>query len=299
MMPDAAILLGRRLNDLKATTAEYGAFAPRGLVRAVLQRTRAAGPGWLSRRVAFLLRRAAIASLSRRPVDIEALGARMRLHPYGNVCEKRILFTPQFFDPDELSYIRARMEAKRAAGGEGFVFLDIGANIGGYSLFVAAHAGPGVKVLAIEPQPDIYSRLVFNLRLNAFASVKAVACAVADKEGELTLFVDSGNRGESSVKVMSGASSAESIKVPAKRLLTLIDEEGYGHVDVAKLDTEGAEDIILETFLAEAPRTLWPKALIMERGNNRWHVDLPALLAENGYRAVAETKNNVIYELAG
>ncbi len=163
---------------------------------------------------------------------------------------------------------------------------------------MAAHAGPGVKVLAIEPQPDIYSRLVFNLRLNAFASVKAVACAVADKEGELTLFVDSGNRGESSVKVMSGSSSAESIKVPAKRLLTLIEEEGYGHVDVAKLDTEGAEDIILDTFFAEAPRTLWPRALIMERGNNRWHVDLPALLAQNGYRAVSETKNNVIYELA-
>ncbi len=153
-----------------------------------------------------------------------------------------------------------------------------------------------MKVLAIEPQPDIYGRLVFNLRLNAFASVKAVACAVADKEGELTLFVDSGNRGESSVKVMSGSSSAESIKVPAKRLLTLIEEEGYDHVDVAKLDTEGAEDIILETFFAEAPRAVWPQALIMERGNNRWHVDLPALLAQNGYRAVRETKNNVIYE---
>ncbi len=109
----------------------------------MLQRTRAAGPGWLSRRMAFVLRRAAIASLSRQPVDVEALGARMRLHPYGNVCEKRILFTPQFFDPDELSYIRRRMEAKRAAAGPGFVFLDIGANIGGYSLFVAAHAGRG------------------------------------------------------------------------------------------------------------------------------------------------------------
>ena len=286
------------MNELKAQSAEYGSFAPKGLVRAVLQRTRAAGPGWLSRRIAFVLRRVAIASLARKPVDVEALGARMRLYPYANVCEKRILFTPQFFDPDELAYIEQRMEMKRAEGGDGFVFLDIGANIGGYSLFVAAHAAPGVKVLAIEPQPDIYGRLVFNLRLNAFASVKAVACAVADKEGELTLFVDSGNRGESSVKVMSGSSSSESIKVPAKRLLTLIEEEGYDHVDVAKLDTEGAEDIILETFFGEAARTLWPRALIMERGNNRWHVDLPALLVEKGYTAVRETRNNVIYELA-
>lgn len=280
--------------DSKAQAPDYGAFAPKGLVRAVLERTRAAGPGWLSRRLAFILRRIAIARLAGDPVDTEALGARMRLHPYRNVCEKRILFTPQFFDPDELAYLKARMDDVDA--GQGFVFLDIGANIGGYSLFVAAHAGPRVKVLAVEPQPDIYGRLVFNLRLNSFPSVKAVDCAIADKEGELTLFVDAQNKGESSVKVMSGSSSAGSIKVPAKRLLTLIEQEGYAHVDVAKLDTEGAEDIILETFFAEAPERLWPRALIMERGGNRWHVDLPALLVARGYQAVRETRNNVIYE---
>lgn len=274
---------------MRAQTAAFGAFAAKGLVRLVLERTRAAGPGWWSRRLAFVLRRLAIAKLRGAPVDTEALGARMRLRPYRNVCEKRILFTPQFFDPDELAHLKDRMT-------EGFVFLDIGANIGGYSLFVAAHAAAGTKVLAVEPQPDIYERLVFNLRLNPFGCVKAVACAVADKEGELTLFVDSDNKGESSVKIMSGASSATSIRVPAKRLLTLIEEEGYDHVDAAKLDTEGAEDIILETFFDEAPETLWPRMLIMERGGSRWHVDLPALLVSRGYRIVSETRNNTIFE---
>ncbi len=277
------------MSETSAQTAAYGAFAAQGLVRAVLQRTRGAGRGWWSRRLAFVLRRIAIARLGGAPVDTEALGARMRLHPYGNVCEKRILFTPQFFDPDELSLLKDRMR-------ENFVFLDIGANIGGYALFVAAHAAPGTKVLAIEPQPDIYERLVFNLRLNPFGCVKAVACAVADKEGELTLFVDQENRGESSVKVMSGSSASASIKVPAKRLLTLIEEEGYDHVDAAKLDTEGAEDIILETFFEEAPESLWPRLLIMERGNSRWHIDLPALLASRGYRVIGETRNNVVFE---
>jgi len=274
---------------MTASSAEYGAYAATGVVRAVLDRTRAAGPGWWSRRLAFVLRRIAIARLKGKPVDTEALGARMRLHPYRNVCEKRILFTPQFFDPDELAFIESRMA-------QNFVFLDIGANIGGYSLFVAAHAGPGAKVLAVEPQPDMYERLVFNLRINPFSCVKAVACAVADKEGELTLFLDQNNKGESSVKIMSGASDAASIKVPAKRLLTLIEEEGYDHVDAAKLDTEGAEDLILDTFFAEAPEKLWPRIVILERGGDRWHVDLPALLGTRGYRAVRETRNNVIFE---
>jgi FkbM family methyltransferase len=266
----------------------YGAFAAKGMVQSILKRTRAAGADWLSRRAAFVLRRLAIARLGGDPVDTEALGARMRLYPYRNVCEKRILFTPQFFDPAELAALKAKMRP-------GFVFLDIGANIGGYSLFVAAHAGPTARVLAVEPQPDIYERLVFNLRLNPFSSVKAVACAVADKEGELTLFVDPENKGESSLKIMSEVSTNGSIKVPAKRLLTLIEEQGFTHVDAAKLDTEGAEDIILETFFSEAPDKLWPHMLIMERGGDRWHVDMPKLLAFHGYKTVQETKNNVIY----
>jgi FkbM family methyltransferase len=277
------------LSDATTQTDGYGTYAPKGMVQTILNWTRNAGEGWLSRRVAFALRRIAISRLGGKPVDIEALGAKMRLFPYQNVCEKRILFTPQFFDPAELAALKSRMC-------DGFVFLDIGANIGGYSLFVSAHAGPTARVLAFEPQPDIYERLVYNLRLNPFPTVKALACAVADKDGELTLFIDPNNKGESSVKVMSGVTTAGSIKVPSKKLLTLLEEQGFDRVDAAKLDTEGAEDIILETFFAEAPEQLWPRLLIMERGGNRWHIDLPALLVAKGYKVLEETRNNVIYE---
>jgi FkbM family methyltransferase len=267
----------------------FGAYAAHGLVARILDFTRASGEGWLSRRMAFGARRLAIAQLDGAPVDAEALGAKMRLFPYRNVCEKRILFTPQFFDPVELETLRARLRP-------GFVFLDIGANIGGYSLFVAAHCGANCRIVAVEPQPDIYQRLVFNVRLNGFSTVKALACAVADKDGELTLFLDDENKGESSVKIMSGGAGADRITVPSKKLLTLVEEEGFERIDAAKLDTEGAEDIILETFFKEARETLWPRLLIMERGNARWHVDLPKLLNFHGYRVADETRNNVIYE---
>lgn len=242
--------------------------------------------------MSFALRRLAIRKLAGAPVDMEALGARMRLFPYNNVCEKRILFTPQHFDPDELAHLRARLR-------EGFVFLDIGANIGGYTLHVAAEAGPTARVLAVEPQPEIYQRLVRNIRFNPFPTVKAVACAVADKDGELTLFISDDNRGESSVKIMAANGGSKQVTVPSRRLLTLIEEQGYTRVDAAKLDTEGAEDLILETFFAEAPDTLWPGLLILERGTSRWHIDLPALLRSKGYAVVAETRNNVIFERKG
>jgi FkbM family methyltransferase len=277
------------LNDMIEKHAPFGTFKPVGLVKTIIQRTRLASTSWFDRRMAFILRRVAVMKLAGKPVDIDALGAKMRLFPYNNVCEKRILFTPQYFDAEELATIKSKFTDR-------FIFLDIGANIGGYSLFVAAHAGPNARVLALEPQPDIYERLVYNIQLNAYSTVKALACAVADKDGELTLFVDHQNQGESSVKVITQSSAGSGIKVPAKRLLTILEQEGFDHVDAAKLDTEGAEDIILDAFFAEAPEKLWPRILMIERGNARWHVDVPDLLTKKGYKIIKETKNNVIYE---
>ena len=209
----------------------FGTYAPSGFVRWAVQTTRTFPDTWLARRAVIAIRRLVVARLRGAPVDIEALGARMRVRPYNNVCEKRMLFTPQTFDAQELAILASRLR-------DGFTFIDIGANIGAYSLFVASRAGPSARVLAIEPQPMIFDRLVHNIRLNAFANIKAIACAVADKTGELTLFIDARNSGESSVKIVS-AEGADPIRVPAKTLLDLVQDEGFSEIDAVKLDVEG------------------------------------------------------------
>jgi FkbM family methyltransferase len=271
-------------------TLPFGAFAPSGLVRWVIERTRAMPNTWLGHRLVFLLRRLAIRRLRGAPVDVEAFGARMRLHPYNNVCEKRVLFTPQLFDRREREILRGRFR-------EGFTFIDIGANIGAYSLFVAGAAGPSAHILAVEPQPDIFDRLTYNIRLNPFGTVKAVDCAIADKPGELTLFLDARNSGESSVKIV-GSGQAGTVRVPATTLLALMHAEGIGRLDAIKLDAEGAEDLILEPFFREAPRSLHPGLIIVEDGTERWQIDLPRLLEENGYRLLERTRLNFVYERA-
>lgn len=269
--------------------APYGAYTPTGLVAWLIARTRAASGAWASRRLSFLLRRIAVRRLRGRPVDIETLGARMRLYPYNNVCEKRILFTPQFFDPQERALIEERIRP-------GFVFIDIGANVGAYALFVAAHAGNDARIVAVEPQPDVFDRLVYNIRLNGF-SVKAMACALADKPGELTLFLSPRNSGETSMKIVPSAVGA-AIRVPATTLADLVRDEGFERVDAVKLDVEGAEDIILEPFFRQAPEHLWPSLLIVEDGTGRWQIDLPRLLAEKGYVLLAHTRLNLVFERA-
>lgn len=271
--------------------APFGAYAPTGMNAWLLRQTRAAVDTWLSKRISFLLRRIAIRRLQGNPVDTEALGAQMRLYPYNNVCEKRVLFTPQFFDPEERDILRAHIR-------DGYVFVDIGANIGAYSLFVAAAAGASARILCVEPQPDIFDRLVYNIRQNPVAAIKAVDCAVADKPGELTLFLDPRNSGESSVRIVSSG-QAKAIKVPATTLLDLVNTEGYTHIDAIKLDVEGAEDIILEPFLREAPEAILPRLILVEDGSGRWQIDLHALLEEHGYRLLKKTRMNFVYERVG
>ena len=273
------------------TAPPFGTYEPSGLVRWIIERTeklREGAPG--ARRASLFLRRAAIMCLRGAPLDVQRFGARMRLHPYNNVCEKKVLFTPQFFDSVERGILAGRIT-------DDFVFIDIGANIGAYSLFVAAHAGSGARILAIEPQPDIFDKLTYNIAQNPFGTIKAVACAVADRAGELTLFVDPRNRGESSVKIV-GTHEGSQIRVPAVTLLDLLQEEGFSRVNAMKLDVEGAEDIILEPFLRHAPPHLRPSLLIIEDGAGQWQIDLPAVLAENGYRLRARTRLNLVYERA-
>src|SRR5262249_6642206 len=140
--------------------------------------------------------------------------------------------------------------------------------------------------------------LVYNIAQNPHGRVKAIACAIADHNGEVTLFLDTENRGQSSVKIMSSDYSSTALaKVPAKTLLTLAKDERLTRIDCAKLDVEGAEDLILEPFLRDAPRSLWPQLLIVGNVVNRWHRDLRKTLTDQGYRKILETRYNLAFEL--
>ena len=266
----------------------FGSFAPKSLLSGIIARTRGASDTFLGRKSAYALRRLGLRILGGEPVDIESLGARMRLYPDGNVCEKRVLFTPQYFDPVERRMLLERLR-------DGFTFIDIGANIGAYSLFVAAHAGRNARILAVEPQPDVFARLAFNIAQNPFGTVKAVACALADKPGELTLFIDPTNRGESSVRILN-SSAGRSVQVPATTLKALVESEGFERIDAIKLDVEGAEDLILEPFLRDAPPELWPGFIVIEDSRQRWQSDLVGLLERSGYRMVLQTRLNMLFE---
>jgi FkbM family methyltransferase len=267
----------------------FGDFAPSGLARWVIDRTRGLPEGWAGRRLALMLRRLAMKSLKGLPLDLETFGVRMRLYPYKNVCERRILFTPQYFDTDEIRILSSRIA-------DGFTFIDVGSNVGWYALSVAREAG-GVptRILAVEPQPEIFDRLIYNIRQNPSCTIKAVDCAVADKTGELTLFLDPLNRGEASLKIVN-SSQTDAIRVPAVTMLELLSREGLTRVDAIKLDVEGAEDLVLDPFFRDAPASLYPSLFVVANVPERWQIDVVKLLKSKGYRQILETKMNLAFE---
>ena len=267
----------------------FGDFAPSGLTRWVIDRTRGLPEGWAGRRLALMLRRLAMKTLKGLPLDLETFGVRMRLYPYKNVCERRILFTPQYFDADELKILASRIT-------DGFTFIDIGSNVGWYALSVAREAGTvPTRILAVEPQPEIFDRLIYNIRQNPSGTIKAVDCAVADKTGELTLFLDPLNRGEASLKIVN-SSQTDAIRVPAVTMLELLKREGLNRVDAIKLDVEGAEDLVLDPFFRDAPASLYPALLIIANVPERWQIDVVKLLKGKGYRQILETRMNLAFE---
>ena len=277
-------------NDL----SPFGEYRPHGALRRLLQFTQNAGLHWLGQRAALLARGIGLRRLRARPVDVtvDTLPARMRLYPFNNACEKRLLFTPQLSDREERRFLAARITPE-------MTFLDIGAGIGATSLFVAMRAGPRARVLAVEPQPVLFERLLYNLRQNPAATVKALGCAVADVEGRVTLFSNPFDLGETSMRIVNVEGGGVSAPASAKSLATLAHEEGFERIDAMKLDVEGAEDLVLEPFLASEPESFWPRALILAYSPGKWDVDLCALLEKLGYVRVLRTRVYVIYEKGG
>ena len=266
----------------------FGTFRPRGLVALLVALARGASTRWVGRRWAYLVRAVGLKVLRGRPLDVEVIGARMRLYPAKNNVEKKLSFTPQYFDADERAFLKATMP-------DDVVFVDIGADVGAYALFVAAESGPRARILAVEPQPDIFERLVFNIRENGFSCIKALACAVSDRDDPVTLFVNPMNSGETSMRTVDAHPKSRQVRAEGRTLARLLTDEAMTRVDVLKLDVEGAEDIILEPFFREGPRALWPGVLIVEDLPSRWGTDLHALFGECGYALVRRTEANLIY----
>lgn len=129
-----------------------------------------------------------------------------------------------------------RLFKKLAKAGD--VIVDIGANIGYYTLLSAKIVGSRGKVYAFEPDPINYKILARNIRLNNLSNVVAERKAVSDKIGTLDLYLDSQDMGAHTIY-----KTKKRTKTVAVESITLDKYfEGNGHpINIIKMDIEGAE----------------------------------------------------------
>ncbi len=220
-------------------------------------------------------------------VDVERWGLRMRLHPLDNGCEKGLLFTPQMYETLERAELASEID-KAAAAGRPFVFVDVGANVGLFSLFVASKTGPIATIIAIEPEPENLKRLRFNVAQNPGIPIRILPIALGEMSGRVALEVNCRDRGG------TRARPCQTGTVECLPLLEALKREGVSSIDALKIDVESAEDKILVPFFREAHESLWPRLLLIEDSRDSWHVDLFSLLAECGYVPAGKTKQNAI-----
>lgn len=126
----------------------------------------------------------------------------------------------------------------------GDTVLDIGANIGYYTLILAGLVGDGGKVYAFEPDPTNYDLLRRNVELNGYKNIVLVQKATSNQNGSLRLYLCADNKAMHRVYA-SQYCEDDFVEIEAVKL----DDYFAGRdeqIDFVKIDIEGAEYAAIE-----------------------------------------------------
>lgn len=130
---------------------------------------------------------------------------------------------------------------------EGSVFVDIGANIGYYTILAALRVGQTGHVYSFEPNPKAFSYLQENVALNRLNNVSLQNVALGDSNTTGHLKLCLGQLGLSRL-ITDNADDDDLVSVPIITLDAWLQgyDEQAPKVDVMKIDAEGAEMLILQ-----------------------------------------------------
>lgn len=277
-------------------TPPFGQFAPRPGFRRLIEFAQQAPRNAIGKQLA-LAARSLYLWRAPSPVDVSVGDIRLRCHLRDNTCERKFVFTPWRFDPQELEAMATALPADG-------VFVDVGANVGIYSLTAALLMGSRGRILSLEPFPLAYERLLFNLEATRrgraeWPRIDVLSLGVADREATRELRIDGGNLGGGSIAGgdarFTARGSADTVTIQCKPLLQILDERALTRPDVLKIDIEGAEDLALRPFLEQAADERLPRRLIVENSDALWKSDLRAAIAARGYVELVRSRLNTVY----
>jgi FkbM family methyltransferase len=119
---------------------------------------------------------------------------------------------------------------------QGDVVFDVGAGVGAETLLFSRLVGASGRVVSIEAHPRTYGRVVELCNANGLANVTPLQVAAAESDGTATI-TDLPNH----VRNTTLAAAHDGIEVPARRLETIANSLEITHIDLLKMNIEGAE----------------------------------------------------------
>ncbi len=159
-------------------------------------------------------------------------GARIAVPAALDCLTTYILLEQEDWFEDEIRFVRRWLRP-------GMQVVDVGANIGIYTVAMARAVGLRGRVWAFEPTPASADLLRHSLELNEFGNVDVIRAAVSDREGPIEFSV--GQDAEANSVAKPGEAGGERIPVMAVTLDAVAAEREWTDIDLIKLDVEGHE----------------------------------------------------------
>lgn len=144
----------------------------------------------------------------------------------------------------EIFQERQYLELPATGTDEKRVVVDVGANVGFFSMKQALQFGDKLKLIAFEPDPSTYGRLQTNvdrIRTRTSADIRCVNSALDEHAGEAKFVRDVSVESH----VVNGDSDADGITVQLTTLDSVVEQEGIEKIDLLKIDVEGHEMKVL------------------------------------------------------
>lgn len=159
-----------------------------------------------------------------------------------------------FLDPEDLSQISALIATSGYLNlpvtslllkslRKGMTMVDVGANLGFYTLLAAKTVGESGRVWSFEPEPRNFSLLTRSVRASGLDNVQAVEAALAGSSSGGRLYL--GPRPEPNAHTLTRDRGSGSVEVAIASLDEFWQAKGGGPMDVLKVHVFGDEPLVL------------------------------------------------------
>ena len=129
----------------------------------------------------------------------------------------------------------------------GFTMLDIGANVGWYTLLASnVYHKEGVNIYSFEPSPITYKRLKKNIELNGLLKTRVFNIGLYNEKTSLEFYYDIEGSGGSSFANLREREKVKKLVVDVEKLDDFVEKNEIQSIDFIKCDVEGSELFVFE-----------------------------------------------------